>query len=447
MSQFNLKVSQQKRDDGKVQLSITVPAGSTQELSRHATFAFAMQSHVEPASTEEETRAKLIEAMGEPALSAFSNHFVMSGMAQFAVSDNNLDIILTPDVSSTEQFELGRDFHFFAVVTPKPEYELSSYEPVRVARPGVEITDAEIDHQLYMIAENNAEYIEDKGAEVKEGSEVVFGIETVGADGVAIPGLTAERRAYRLGEDFMPESFDKNIVGMRAGDVRTFDFEMPDTSALPPDFDADTKLPMVTVTTTITLTEVTKKIVPAITNAWVEAHMPEAQDVEGLRALIRESGLEHKRREVEEYLYYAVASELATRMEGSIPDEVYEHTRGEIISNLMAKLKHENKDMKQFLQQQGIDEQQFSMQVMLQTRETLRQGFSLEALARHLKMSVTEQDIDAVLRRMAPGKEDEARRQFEGSGCSYQLREAALRNKANQWLYDTAVFEPVQEEE
>jgi len=81
------------------------------------------------------------------------------------------------------------------------------------------------------------------------------------------------------------------------------------------------------------------------------------------------------------------------------------------------------------------------MQLMMQVRESLRQGFALDALARHLKLKVTDEDYEDALKRIAPGHEEEARKEYEGTGRTYLITEAALRTKANKWLYDTATFE------
>jgi trigger factor len=441
MSQFNLKIKQKDREDGRIQLDVTVPAAQTGNLLKNAAYTLARQNSIAPGASEEETIAKLIETVGEPQYQAFANHFVMTGMAFFAVSEKGIEIILDPEVSTSDQVAEGKDFRFVALLTRKPEYQLSSYDPVSVRIPSVSVSEEEIDQQLYMIAENNADHIEDKDGVVKEGSEIVFGIATSESDGTPIPNLTAERRVYKLGENFMPPDFDSNLLGMKVGDVKTFSFGLPDPMALPPDAPEGTEYPMVQVSTTITLHQVTKKVIPAITDAWVEAKMPEAGNVAGLREMIRQNGLEYKGRELEQMKYNLAASELASRMQGSIPDELYEFTRSDIIANYQAQLAQNNMDIQQFLKQQGMDEQQFSMQIMLQTRETLRQGFSLDALARHLKLSIAEEDIADALTRMAPGHENEARAQFEGSGRMFQLREAALRNKANKWLVDNATFE------
>jgi trigger factor len=102
-------------------------------------------------------------------------------------------------------------------------------------------------------------------------------------------------------------------------------------------------------------------------------------------------------------------------------------------------------DIKQYLQQQGMDEQQFSMQLMMQVRESLRQGFALDALASHLKLTVSDEDYTDALARIAPNHVEEARKEYENAGRTYLVKEAALRTKANKWLYDNATFEYIED--
>ena len=138
---------------------------------------------------------------------------------------------------------------------------------------------------------------------------------------------------------------------------------------------------------------------------------------------------------------FACASEFAKRFKGSIPDELYEITREEIMDNIQQSLQARGKTIKDMINEQGGGEQQFSMELMLQTREVLTQSFTLDALARHLKLEVTDEDIAEVFRVMAPGYEQQARMEFELTGRMYQIAEGAMRNKANKWLVETAEVE------
>jgi trigger factor len=347
--QLDLKVTQRKLSNGKIQLNVTVPAALIENAYKGAAVNLSTQNRIDVSDVvdkgDEVIIQKVIKETGEAQFNAFLNIFTMNSLASFAVSQKKLSIVMDPVVSSSEQVERGKEFSFVAVVSPKPVYELSSYDPVTVKIPKAEVTEAEIDSQLYHIAESRAEVVDDK------------------------------------------------------------------------------------------------KVVPAVTDAWVAKTFPDAKNIEGLRALIRAEGEDFKARETEELKLFASASEFAKRLEAQIDDELYEFTRGVIMSNMQQQIQQGGMSLEDFLQQQGLDEQSFSMQIMMQARETLRQGFTLDAVARHLKMKLEEEDINAALTRMAPGNEAAARAQFEGAGRMYQLEEAALRIKANRWIYDNATFE------
>jgi len=441
--QMNLKVTQSKRDDGKIQLNVTVPESLIEQARIGATMNLAQQNRIDlsetaQAGSEAATQA-VIEKVGEPQYLAFLNHYTMHALSCFAVSQEKLGIIMDPEVSSNEQVTPGKDFHFIAVVTPKPEYELSSYEPVSAKIPKVEVTDAEIEQQLANLAESHATQMDDKDATVKELSELAFSIETSDHEG-PLNALTSDRRIYRLGEGYLPDEFDKQLIGMKVGESKTFDFGLPNPD---PTEAAVEAAPTLNVTTTVKILQVFKQVIPSITDAWVEAKIPEAKNLEGLRKMVREQGMEYKSREIQSYKQASAASELAKRLEGTIDDELYEYTSRELMANFQSQLQQNGMTVQDFIKQQGMDEQSFSMQIMLQTRETLRQGLSLDALARHLKLTIDEEDIEETLEAIAPGQKEMARQQFEGSGRRYVLEEAAMRSKANKWLVDTATFETI----
>ena len=105
-----------------------------------------------------------------------------------------------------------------------------------------------------------------------------------------------------------------------------------------------------------------------------------------------------------------------------------------LMSNLRMQLQQQNMTYEQFIEQQG-GEQQFNMMMMMQTREMLVQGYALDALFRHEKMVLTDEDIEAACRSMSPQQNPkQVRNQMEQTGRGFALREAAERLKANRWL-------------
>ena len=104
---------------------------------------------------------------------------------------------------------------------------------------------------------------------------------------------------------------------------------------------------------------------------------------------------------------------VAFRTRTGIQDEVYEAMQQTLVSNLRGQLQQQGIPFEQFVQSQG-GEQQFGMIMMMQTREMLVQGYALDALFRHEKMTLTDEDIDAACRSMNPQNPDAVKRRDAG---------------------------------
>jgi trigger factor len=436
-----MKVTKSETSDGKIELKVSAPADKVQEAIRFVDFQLAMQNGINPQGLQEPGAlgAAVREKVGEAYYNSFINFQVMQFLTPFAVSQEKLAIIGVPRVTSTDVTVVpGKELSFSAVVTPKPSYEIEDFSPVKIRVPRAKVSDAEIDQQLVQLAESRVSFEKDENRPIREGDDILIAIKGTDEKGEEIRNLTAERRSYTLGQNFMPADFDKNLVGMEIGETRSF--EVTEKDPLPPGAEEGQEK-MMTVNFTVTLLEIQKRVIPAINDAWVAKNIPGASTVPELRERIREQGLAQREKELTNMKSFLAASEFAKRFKGSIPDELYEMTRDDIMQNLQQNLKAQGKTLQNFIQEQAGGEQQFSMQLMMQTREVLTQGFSLDSLARHLSLELSDDDINETFHLMAPGHEKEARMEFELTGRMYQIHEAALRNKANKWLLETAEIE------
>jgi trigger factor len=433
-----MKVKKSETSDGKIELQITAPADKVAEAVRFIDFQLALQNGINPQENPNLAEA-VKEKVGEAYYNSFIDFQVMNYLLPFAITQEKLAIIGQPKVTSpNSKLTPGKELTFAAVATPKPLYDLDDFSPVHIQLPKVKVSEAEINQQLLMLAENYATYEKTEEHPVKGDDDLIFSIKTVDAKGEEVKNLTAERRAYTMGKTFLPKEFDDNILGMEVGQTKTFSVTTPDFKKDPEDENEDG-----TFTFEVTILELQQRVIPAITDEWVTKNIPGLKSVPELHEEIRKQGLAHHEQELSGMRSFAAASELAKRFKGSIPDEYYEMTRDDIVQGIQQNLASQNKTMQDFIKEQGGD-QQFSMQLMMQTREVLTQGFSLDSLARHLKLEVTDADIAETFHLMAPGHEKEASMEFELTGRMYQVREAALRTKANNWLVENAEIEYVE---
>lgn len=313
-----------------------------------------------------------------------------------------------------------------ANVPPMPEYELKSYEPVEFTMPKLRVTDEQVEAKMLEFAESmGGDFKPTKRKVVGPKEHIEIAIE-VDKDGSPIPNLCSEKRLYSLGENLMPIDFDRGVLGMKVGETKEFDFKAPD-------FDAEDQAER-PFHAKVTVKTIMRKAEPNITDEWVKKFMPLYKDAADFKEQTRKALLAEAERMIENEKNQQSAYALAERFEGKIDDYWYETTRTDLRRSYEEQAKAQHMDLEDMLGKQGIDEQQFSMMLMLQTREMLRQGFALDAWARHYGLEPSEEDVQALAEMMAPGHGKEMLKKLEEDDDELQLegfRIAARRYVAN----------------
>ncbi len=278
---------------------------------------------------------------------------------------------------------------------PLPEYELSSYDNIEFTVQKLKVTDEMIQASINKMADQvgaNYETTSRKVVGPKDHLEIDI---AVYKDGEEIQGLTSEQRLYSLGEGLMPIDFDRGIVGMKVGEEKEFTFEAPDLDdienmAMRP-FDAKVKV-----------LRVMRKADPEVNDEWVKQYMPMYKSAEDYKKSVRVGLMKEADNMLEQEKMQQAAATLALRFDGKIDDYWYESTRADLMASYEQQAKQQGMDLEDMLGQQGIDQQQFSMQMMFQVRDMLTQGFSLDAWARHYNIEPTEDDMKDFIKMMSP---------------------------------------------
>ena len=252
-------------------------------------------------------------------------------------------------------------------------------------------------------------------------------------EGEEIKALTTKDRTYVLGRGYMPEGFDEALLGMEPGQTKEFTFDAPLGME-------DGKAVMKPIQCTVTVNSVQKEVVPVIDDAWVKANMPMFASLQALRDDMRRVFEAQQREAYEGYVQQMAVGKLTSRFEGRIADEIYEATRTHLMQNLRAELQQQGMTWEQFVAANG-GEQQFGMMLMMQTREVLVQGFCLDAVYRHERMTLTDKDLEDACYGMNPQANPKMmRQQLEDSGRGFALRETAERLKAARFVTAHAVI-------
>ena len=412
-----MKVVKKKGENGMVHLDVTASTAEVSEALNAAGIQFCNQMGIAPMPDKTPAQAAA-EQMGIKDLDQLVVQQAVEALVPRAISKHNLTPAYMPIAQPKGMIRRGRTFQFELDVMPKPQYELQSYDPVSFTIDPFEEDEEAIDREIGKMAEMYAGYTKIDDKPIENGDNALLKIDAT-KDGEPVPGLTTPGRTYSVGEGYMPVGFDEGIMGMVPGDVRTFTFDGPG-------LDENENEIMEPYEVTVEVLEIQKKALPIIDDAWVKQNMPMAKDLADLRRQIGEGSNKQRQKYYEDYKRNFAASELAKRFEGSIPDEIYEGTRGDVLRQMKSNVQQQGVQWDDFVKQQG-GEQQVGMFIMLETRQQLVQGFSLDAYYRHFGLSYTEAEVDEVCSTIDPRNPQRLRQQMEAAGLGYSLREAAQR--------------------
>ena len=310
-------------------------------------------------------------------------------------------------------------------------YTLSSYEPVHVAEPAAHVTEEMIEAQLTREMARFARFEEAPGPAC-EGDCLRANL-NITVNGQLAEDVSGQGVTVVLSHDAQPAGFVGGVVGMACGDTRSFDFTATDRTnpAAPPDaFHVE-----------IELLEKKRRVVPELTDEFVRTRLSEHDKTVGeFRERVRAYLARQLEAENTERREQRAVEELGRRLKESIPDELIEQARDEILDSLTADLTAGGMTLAQFIEQQGMNERRFQMTIMMQARESLRQGFALDALWRHLRLPIDDAARERALEELAPGQTEQARKLCDEQGWG-PVEAMARRQAACDWLMRTAVFE------
>ena len=224
-----MKVTEKKLDDGRILLEAVASTAEVSHALTAAQYRFAQQMGVQPTpgmSVEQAVEKQL----GIKDLDAIVQQQAVEYLVPFAIDKRNITPAFPALPKAAGPLKRGQTFSFEVRVTPKPDYELKSYEPVSITVPPFEIEQAEVEEQIAQIAESYAEFVSDEPHPVAKGDGFLLALEAF-QNGEKMDNLSTEGRTYLTGMGLMPEDFEKHLIGMNVGETKSFSFDLPGMNA------------------------------------------------------------------------------------------------------------------------------------------------------------------------------------------------------------------------
>lgn len=215
-----------KQSESEAELTITVTpieyqsalAAAASRLAARASLPGFRQGHVPVDMIKKE--------VGEMSILQEALESIVQSSFVAAVSEANIETIGMPKIN-IQKVAPGNDLIYTATVATLPSVTLPDISAIAVSRPKAEVPPTAVGKVIDELRAMQAiEVIQDGPAEAT--NKVVVDM-SMTQDRVAIDGGTAKDYGVYLGDDHYIPGFNKELIGLKAGDAKTFTLTFPDT--------------------------------------------------------------------------------------------------------------------------------------------------------------------------------------------------------------------------
>jgi trigger factor len=305
----------EKLEHSKAKMTATVPAAEVGSVYNEMMREYTKSVRIDGFRPGHVPAAVLERKFGETLrLDAMSRVLEKAVEAALAESEEKPLAYEAPALEGEPEFALGKDFTFSVTYDVYPTFEAPSLEGIEIALPKVGVADEDLARELEQIRDRNAIVVEKTGP-AAAGDSVTLGWTELDAEGKPVEGSSREDFTFEIGKGLNLYKFDDEIVGLAAGDSKTF------TKAFAEDYEYK-DLAGKTVTLAVKVSKVKQKNLPALDDELAQDVSEKYKTLDDLKAAVKsqlQASLDARLRELKEK---AVVDQLLGRTKVEVPESM-----------------------------------------------------------------------------------------------------------------------------
>ncbi len=330
----------------------------------------------------------------------------------------------------------GSDYECEITIDVPPTCELSSYDAPAIQMPPEEATEAEIDLQIQQLLSYQTTYEDDDTDRACEQGDIIScDIENV----EGCETLAGKNRTMSLSNVGLPSELVEGIAGMKAGETKDISW----TESHEHDGETIER----TRSVKVTLNSIKRIVVPELTDDLAQRNFG-YDTVAELRDAVKEEIEQDKKNSLPSLKDDRVVESVGKLLVlDEVPEAYATQVFNELANEFMSQLQRQGMSLDMYLQGNQISSTDFVEDLHKQADERARQSLALDALAAHLELTATEDDIlEEFVRAGIPESDvQSAIADFAAQGRMPAVRESIRRSKAVQWLSENALVTVVDE--
>jgi trigger factor len=426
-----VQVQQEQLEPCRVSLTIEVPSEDVQKAVQTVFNQVAKRTNVPgfrpgkaPAALVKRyiDESRVTEMAFERALTnAYNDALRQAGITPYTHAEPKVEL-------GEEEFSAEKGFSFKATIATQPKVELGDLEGLTARRVVAKIGDEDVQKEIDRYREAAAAF--EPTEEAAEDGDRIRGEITIHVEGEAEPDFDQQPTLLQVGSNL--DQFDNGLRGLKAGEERSFPFTYPE------EFPEEHRRGKV-ANVTVKAEEIQRRTVPAADDAFAEKLGLE--NLEALQSRVREMLEAQSAALADQEVNDALITEVVRRATVHYPDEMIEAEVSDRLGNLIRALERRSATLEDYLKSEQKDLQQLQSELREEALETVRNTLVLLQLANDNKVFLTEQDIEAEIKRRAEAEDvklSQMRRLLRDTGEIDQIRNRLFIRKITDFLHEKA---------
>ena len=328
------------------------------------------------------------------------------------------------------QLERGKEFTYTISFDVMPEFDLPNYDGFAVEQEATIVDDSEVSSVVERLRANLAEVVTvGETRNPKAGDIAVIDFAAHDEKGEAIPGIQAENFQISIGEAQTLPDFEQIVCSLKQGE----NGEGPVT--FPADF-FNPEFAGKTVTMKVTVHAIKERKLPELDEAFAQKAGGFAS-MEKLQESVRDSYMKSREELNKSVAQKDLLDGLLKMVEFAVPESMVNSNIDIMIDDMESKLERQGKNLASV----GKDKEALRVEVRPEAEARAKAQIFLMTVARKSELTVSEQEVDLQLRRMAmqSGQDfNTVKDYYSQNNLLFALRDRLLADKAMEAIYAKA---------
>jgi trigger factor len=321
--------------------------------------------------------------------SLFQSKFLdeaLNNLFSAAINQEKLRSIDQPQVE-VKKFVPYTLLEFEATVPVLGKITLPEYKKIRLAKESPKkVTEKDIDSVIDNIKKQVAEK-KDVDRAAMESDQVFIDFKGVDDKGKAVSGADGKNYPLALGSNSFIPGFETNLVGLKAGESKTFTLKFPKTYSVKALASRD-------VTFSVDIIKVQEIIDPEV-NADFAAKVGPFKSVEELRKDIQMQLTQERQNEIDREYESKLLKEISSKSKLSLPDILVNDELEKRLRDLKMNLSYRGQTLAEFLVEEGNTEEEYIEKVLKpEAEERLKASIVLSEISEIENIPLTDEEVD-----------------------------------------------------